>query len=243
VTPPILLLHAFPLDARMWEGQVFALEQAEFETISPNLPGREPDDDLGSWAERILQLLPGSFIPVGCSMGGYLIFELWRRASSRIPAAVFIDTKAGADTPEVREGRRATIKTLEEDGFDSFWEQQRPKLFAAKTPADVVERARAIAAEQPIPNLVATVRALGARPDSGETAAEMAVPALVVVGERDQLTPPADAQELAGLLPMARLVTLADAGHLTPLEKPSEVKEEIFLFLSSLGSLDSGTRS
>jgi 3-oxoadipate enol-lactonase len=227
----------------MWGAQAAALEQAGYETIAPNLPGREPDDDLGSWSERILQLLPGSFIPVGCSMGGYLIFELWRRAEARIPAAVFIDTKAGADTPEVREGRRATIRTLEEDGFDSFWEQHRPKLFAVTTPADVVERARAIAAEQPIPNLVATVRALGARPDSGETAAEMAVPALVVVGERDQLTPPADAQELAGLLPMARLITLADAGHLTPLEKPSEVKEEIFLFLSSLGSLDSGTHS
>jgi pimeloyl-ACP methyl ester carboxylesterase len=243
LTPPLLFLHAFPLDARMWDGQVTALDQAEFETVSPNLPGREPDDDLGSWAERLLELLPGAFIPIGCSMGGYLIFELWRRARSRIPAVAFIDTRAGADTTEVREGRVETIRVLEEEGFDSFWRLQQPKLFSPNAPPDVVNRARAIAAEQPIPNLVATVRALGSRPDSRETAAEMEVPALVVVGEQDQLTPPAEARELAGLLPTARLVTVAEAGHLTPLEQPDQVKEELFLFLSSFASLDSGASS
>jgi 3-oxoadipate enol-lactonase len=216
----------------MWDGQVPALEQAGFETVSPNLPGREPDDDLGSWAERLLQLLPGPFIPVGCSMGGYLIFELWRRASGRIPAAAFIDTRAGADTPEVREGRAETIRVLEEEGFGAFWELQRPKLFAPKTPPEVIERARGMAAEQPIANLVATVRALGARPDSSETASTIGAPTLVVVGEEDVLTPPGESAELAGLLPAGRLVTIADAGHLTPLEKPDEVKEELFLFLS-----------
>ena len=219
----------------MWDGQVPALEQAGFETVSPNLPGREPDDDLGSWADRLLQLLPGQFIPVGCSMGGYLIFELWRRASSRIPVAVFIDTRAGADTPEVRQGRAETIRVLEEEGFDAFWELQRPKLFAAHTAPEVIQRARGMAAEQPIASLVATVRALGARPDSGETASGIDVPTLVVVGDEDVLTPPAESAELAGLLPAARLVTIPEAGHLTPLEKPDEVKEELFLFLSEAG--------
>ncbi len=232
MTPPLLFLHAFPLDARMWDGQVPALEQAEFETISPNLPGREPDDDLGSWAERLLELLPGQFIPVGCSMGGYLIFELWRRASSRITAAVFIDTRAGADTPQAREGRAETVRVLEEEGFDAFWEVQQPKLFAPSTGTDVVARAREIAAEQPIPNLVATVRALGARPDSSETASDMDVPTLVVVGAEDVLTPPAESAELAGLLQAAKLVTIPEAGHLSPLEQPDEVEEELFLFLS-----------
>lgn len=220
----------------MWDGQVAALEQAEFETVSPNLPGREPDDYLGSWAERLLELLPGPFIPIGCSMGGYLIFELWRRARSRIPAAAFIDTRAGADTPEVREGRAETIRVLEDEGFDSFWGLQQPKLFSPNAPPDVVDRARAIAAEQPMPNLVATVRALGARPDSRETAGEMEVPALVVVGEEDVLTPPAESAELAGLLPAGRLVTIPAAGHLTPLEKPAAVKEELFLFLNDATS-------
>jgi pimeloyl-ACP methyl ester carboxylesterase len=227
----------------MWDAQVSALERAGYETLAPNLPGRDPDDDLGSWAERILQLLPGSFVPVGCSMGGYLLFELWRRASPMIPAAVFIDTRAGADTPEVREGRAKTIRVLEEEGFDTFWNLQQSKLFTPKTPPDVVERARAIAAEQPITNLAATLRALAARPDSLETATAMDVPSLVLVGEEDAMTPPAEARELVGQLPTGTLVELPGAGHLTPLERPSEVNEEMFLFLNGLGALDSAAPS
>ena len=240
MTPPILLLHAFPLDARMWDVQVAALEQAGYETLAPNLPGREPDDDLGRWAARILELLPGPFIPVGCSMGGYLMFELWRQAPARIPAAVFVDTRAGADTPEARAGREETIGILGEEGFDAFWELQEPKLFTPKTPRDVVERARAIASEQPITNLVATLHALAARPDSYETATTIDVPSLVLVGADDALTPPGEARELAGHLPAGKLVEIPAAGHLTPLEKPDEVKEELFVFLAGLDSGDSG---
>jgi pimeloyl-ACP methyl ester carboxylesterase len=240
---PVVLLHAFPLDARMWDAQVAVFDQAGYETVAPNLPGREPDNDLGTWAERLLQLLPGSFIPIGCSMGGYLIFELWRQASARIPAAVFVDTRASADTPEARQGREDTIRLLGEDGFEAFWKLQEPKLFGPKASPEVVERAHQMAAEQPITNLVATLQALAARPDSRDTAASMDVPALVVVGEHDQLTPPSDAEELAGLLALGRLVRLPDAGHLTPLEKPDELKEEIFVFLASLDTLDTGVPS
>jgi pimeloyl-ACP methyl ester carboxylesterase len=229
---PVLLLHAFPLDARMWDAQVSTLDGAGYETIAPNLPGREPDNDLGRWAERVLQLLPGDFIPIGCSMGGYLIFELWRQASARIPAAVFIDTRAGEDTPEVREGRDETIRILREDGFEAFWKLQEPKLFGAETPPDVIERARTIAAEQPITHLVATLQALGSRPDSRETASSMDVPALVIVGEEDVLTPPSEAEELAELLSIAQLVRLPGAGHLTPLERPVQMSEELLVFLS-----------
>jgi pimeloyl-ACP methyl ester carboxylesterase len=230
--PPILLLHGFPLDARMWDAQVSALEQAGYESLAPNLPGRDPDNDLANWAGRVLQLLPGDFIPVGCSMGGYLIFELWRQASARIPAAVFIDTRAGADTPEVREGRGETIRILGEDGFDAFWKLQEPKLFGPDTPPDVIERARAIAAEQPVTNLVATLQALASRPDSSETASSLDVPALVIVGEEDVLTPPSEAEQLAELLPIAQLVRIPGAGHLTPLEQPARVNEELMVFLS-----------
>jgi pimeloyl-ACP methyl ester carboxylesterase len=236
VTAPLLLLHGFPLDGRMWDDQVGSLEQAGYETLAPNLPGREPDNDLGRWAERLLQLLPGDFIPIGCSMGGYLTFELWRQASSRIPAAVFVDTRAGADTPEARQGREDTIRLLGEDGFDPFWEAQAPKLFGPSAAPAVLERARQIAAEQPITNLVATLQALATRPDSGETAISMAVPALVIVGEEDALTPLAEAEELVTLLPAGKLVRIPGAGHLTPLETPDQIKEELLVFLASLDS-------
>jgi pimeloyl-ACP methyl ester carboxylesterase len=232
--PVLLLLHAFPLDARMWEDQVPALEEAGYETLAPNLPGQEPDNELGQWAQRVLHVLPGDFIPIGCSMGGYLTFELWRQAPARIPAAVFIDTRAGADSSEAREGRENTIRLLGEDGFEPFWEEQAPKLFGPMAPPEVVERARQIASEQPITNLVATLQALAARPDSSDTAASIDVPALVLVGEEDVITPPSEALELAGMLSAGRLTRIPEAGHVSPLEAPAAVKEELLVFLAGL---------
>jgi pimeloyl-ACP methyl ester carboxylesterase len=234
MAPPVVFLHAFPLDARMWADQIAAFEQAGFEALAPNLPGRQPANDLGAWAERILQLLPGDFIPIGCSMGGYVLFELWRQASARIPAAVFIDTRAGADTPEAREGRAENIRVLREQGFAPFWEAQVPKLFGPNASPDVVAEARAIAEEQPIENLVATLEALAVRPDSGQTASTIEVPTLVLVGEEDVLTPPSEAVDLAALMPQARLVRIPGAGHLTPLEAPDPVKEELLVFVAGL---------
>jgi 3-oxoadipate enol-lactonase len=227
----VLLLHAFPFDARMWESQAAVLEQAGYEVLAPNLPGREPDSALESWAGRILDLLPGDFVPVGVSMGGYLAFELWRRAKGRIPAMVLVDTRANADGDAARAARGETIRTLREEGFDAFWMGLAPKMFPHEASPEVVERARAIAAEQPIENLVATVEALRDRPDSLETLPGIDVPVLVVVGEEDTMTPPADAEELAAAIPAARLVRLAGAGHLTPLERPVELNEELLLFL------------
>jgi 3-oxoadipate enol-lactonase len=227
----VLLLHAFPLDARMWDAQVPVLEQAGYEVIAPNLPGREPDASLSSWAIRILELLPGDFVPVGTSMGGYLAFELWRQARPRIPAIGLVDTRASADTHEAAAARPETIRTLRGDGFDAFWKGLAPKMFPPDAPEEAVARARSIASEQPVEQLVATVEALRDRPDSLSTLPGIDVPVLVVVGEMDEMTPPGEAEEMVAALPEARLARIPGAGHLTPLERPREFNEELLLFL------------
>jgi pimeloyl-ACP methyl ester carboxylesterase len=227
----LLFLHAFPLDARMWEGQIPSFEQA-YEVIAPNLPGTVPDSSLASWAARILELLPGDFIPVGISMGGYLAFELWRQAPKRIPALVLADTRANADDEAGRAARDETIRLLREKGFDAFWEGLAPKLFSSGAPEPVVEEAREIAAGQPTENLVSTVEALRDRPDSTSTLADIDVPVLVLVGAEDALTPPEASKEIvAGLAQDGRYAEIPGAGHLSPLEKPAEFNEELHLFL------------
>lgn len=232
----LLLLHAFPLDARMWQGQIPPLEQAGHEVIAPNLPGNEPDSRLSSWAARILELLPGDFIPVGISMGGYLVFELWRQAPQRIPALVLANTRANADDEAGRTARDGTIRRLREEGFDAFWDDLEPRLFASEVPEALVDEVRGIAADQPVENLVATLEALRDRPDSTSTLADIDVPTLVLVGSEDALTPPAAAKEIvAGLVQGSRYVEIAGAGHLSPLEKPSEFNEELHLFLREVG--------
>jgi pimeloyl-ACP methyl ester carboxylesterase len=232
--PTVLLLHAFPLDARMWEAQGAALEDRGYAFFAPGLPGEAPAVGFAAWAHTVLGITRGPLVPVGCSMGGYLALELWRQAPERIRGLALVDTRATPDTPEQRAGRDAGIRTLREEGVETFWEGLAPKLFSARTDPAVVDRARGVALEQPVESLVAALQTLRDRPDSRPTLATIDVPVLVVVGEEDELTPPADAEAMAEELVASRLVRLPGAGHLTPLERPGEVTRELLAFLEEV---------
>lgn len=234
--PAALLLHAFPLDARMWEGQRATLEEESYAVVAPDLPGPEPELGFGSWARRVAGLVEGPFVPVGVSMGGYLAFELWRQAAERIPALVLADTRATPDTAEQRQARDDSIRLLGEDGFVPFWEALAPKLFSPGAQPTVVERSRALASEQALTGLVTALETLRDRPDSRPTLPTIGVPTLVVVGEEDGLTPPSDADALAAGLPKARKVCIPGAGHLTPLERPTDFNEALLGFLRKVAT-------
>jgi 3-oxoadipate enol-lactonase len=232
----LLLLHAFPLDARMWDLQRRALEEAGYDVVAPDLPGAGAEIGFDTWAKRVLAEVDGAFIPVGISMGGYLAFELWRRGSRRIPALVLVDTRATPDTPEGKQARDDAIRVLGEDGFDPFWEGLAPKLFAPSADPAVVARARAVAAKQQITALTAALMTLRDRADSRPTLATIDVPTLVIVGEEDALTPPQDAAELEEGIKRARLVRIPNVGHLTPLEAPREFNEALVSFLKEVAT-------
>jgi pimeloyl-ACP methyl ester carboxylesterase len=228
----VLLLHAFPLDARMWEPQRAALEGAGYPVAAPDLPGEPPEIGFDAWARRLLATLDGDLVPVGCSMGGYLAFELWRQAAPLIRALVLVDSRATADSPAQKEVRDDSIRLLGEAGVEAFWEGLAPKLFAADAAPAVVERARSLALEQPLTGLVATQETIRDRPDSRPTLAEIDVPVLVLVGEDDELTPPADAEAMVAALPNAQFSTIAGAGHLSPVERPDDVTRALLAFLA-----------
>jgi pimeloyl-ACP methyl ester carboxylesterase len=232
--PTALLLHAFPLDSRMWAEQCAALERAGHPVTAPDLPGEPLQIGFDAWASRVLAQVEGDLVPVGSSMGGYLAFELWRQASERILALALVGSRATADTPEQREARDETIRVLGEDGFEPFWNGIAAKLFAAGTDPQVVERARAIASEQPLTALVATLETLRDRLDSRQTLPSIDVPVLVAVGEEDQLTPQADAEAMVEQIPNARFLRIARAGHLASLERPDEVNAALLELLEGL---------
>jgi 3-oxoadipate enol-lactonase len=232
--PTVLLLHAFPLDPRMWAVQQAALEGAGHTVAAPRLRPQPLEIGVEAWGQRVLEEVEGELVPVGCSMGGYLTFELWRRAQERVSALVLVGTRAAPDSPEQRAGRDESIRLLGEAGREAFWEASGPRLFASDAAPDVVQQAREIALEQPITNLVATLETLRDRPDSRPVLAEIDVPALVLVGERDEVTPPAEAEAMAAALPNARFSRIAGAGHLSPLERPDEVTKALLDFLGEV---------
>lgn len=230
--PTVVLLHAFPLDSRMWGGIGPVIEEAGYRVLAPDLPGPEPELGFETWARRVLGLVEGQFVPVGSSMGGYLSFELWRQAPERIAALALIGTRATPDSAEQRLARDDSIRLLGEAGRAPFWDDLAPKVFAEDVDPAVVARVREIVLEQRITGLVATQETIRDREDSRPTLATIDVPALVVVGEDDRLTPPADSEAMVAALPRARLARLAGAGHLVALEQPEAVAAELVGFLA-----------
>jgi 3-oxoadipate enol-lactonase len=218
----------------MWDGIRPSLEEAGFDLVAPDLPG--PDLELGfpSWARKVLGLVESDFVAVGSSMGGYLAFELWRQAPDRIAGLVLVGTRATPDSPEQRLARDDSIRLLGEAGREPFWEDLAPKIFAAEVDPEVVARARRLTLEQPITALVAAQETIRERIDSRPTLGTIDVPVLVLVGEEDRLTPPADSEAMVATLSDARFSRIEGAGHLAALERPGEVAGRITGFLDEV---------
>jgi pimeloyl-ACP methyl ester carboxylesterase len=229
-----LLLHAFPLDPRMWDET--RRELGEVTVVAPTLPPEGGGRTLSGWAGAVLGLVEGEVLPVGVSMGGYLAFELWRQASERISGLVLSDTRAGPETDEGRAGRERTIELIRERGAVGLWGEMEPKLFSPAVEPEVVARARSLALERSPTDLVACVEAIRDRPDSRPTLPTIDVPTLVVVGENDELTPPHEAAAIASGIAGAKLVTIPESGHLQPLERPGAFVSSFRTLLAEVGA-------
>jgi 3-oxoadipate enol-lactonase len=231
----VLLLHAFPLDAGMWNETRQELGE-EPATAAPTLPPAGGGRALSGWAAAVLRLVEGDLVPVGVSMGGYLAFELWRQAPERISALVLSDTRAGSETDEGRVGRERTIELIRARGAAGLWEEMEPKLFSPAADPEMVERARSVALARDPDDLVACVEAIRDRPDSRPTLPTIDVPTLVLVGERDELTPPPEAAAIASGIPGAKLVSIPESGHLPPLERPGAFLASLRAHLAEVGA-------
>jgi pimeloyl-ACP methyl ester carboxylesterase len=224
----VVLLHAFPLDERMWEPQLPVL--TEHEVTAPNLY------DLGGssmdgWAERILEKVEGDVVAVGASMGGYVALAMARLAPERIRGLLLAGARPDADSPERREGRAATIALIEEAGAEGLWENQREKLFAGEPPAAAKEMALGRSTEE----LVRGVEALRDRADSSGILPSLQVPVVFALGAEDLFFSVDEARAFTEQAPLGRLVVFEQSRHLSNLEQPVEFNETLREFLASAG--------
>ncbi|HJQ48080.1 MAG TPA: alpha/beta fold hydrolase [Amycolatopsis sp.] len=236
---PLLLLHAFPVDARMWT-TVRAPLSARLRLITPDQRGlgrsplpetdREPSlDDAARDVVALLDKLEVERVVLGgCSMGGYLTMAVLRHTPDRVAGLVLVDTKMTADSPEAVQNRLRIADRATQDGVAGWLaESMLPNLLSANARPDVVETVRDLIDSQPPAGVAWAARAMAARPDSADALAAAQVPALVVVGEEDGLTPPDAARAMTEALPDAELAVLPGAGHLTPLEAPGALSEAL----------------
>jgi pimeloyl-ACP methyl ester carboxylesterase len=171
-------------------------------------------------------------------MGGYVAFEFLRRWRERVRALVLVDTRAEADTPEGRMARETAAASARDQGAAAIAEAMLPKVLGHSTLNGVpatVERVRAMMAATPVAGIIGALAAMRDRPDSTPLLATLdGLPTLVIVGDEDEVTPPAQAKLMAEVIPGASLVVIRSAGHVPPLERPVETTDAIVAFLAGL---------
>lgn len=232
-----VFLHGFPLDRRMWRGQLERLAHASVRAIAVDLRGfgearhlartssiEEMAQDV---AETIRALGLDRPTVVGLSMGGYVALALAHAEPSLLGGLVLVDTRANADSEAARSptGARAAsvarARAAGDAGAAAVFEAMIPDVFArstCETRPEIVDAFRAIAADQSTEGVVAALEAMRDRPDATPWLPAIALPTAVIVGAHDALTPPSVAESMAQAIPGARLFVVQGAGHFTNVE-------------------------
>ncbi len=246
---PVLLLHAFPLDHRMWHRQAPLAEQLRlivpdqrgFGGSSESLP--ESICQLAHDAVALLDALhvTGPAVICGVSMGGYVAQHIAVRYPERVAALVLVDTRLEADTDEARAARTDLSAKVGRLGQSILADAMIPRLLASSHESralpgrtDAIDLLRQSIASQSVPTIQAALATLGSRPDMTEAMRKVAAPTLLVVGAEDVITPRSCMDAAEAVIPDAKLLEVPLAGHLVPLERPDIFNPAMLDFLKAL---------
>lgn len=221
MTDALVMIPGLLCDQALWQPQIDHLNGRPGCLIGDTTR----DDTVTGMAMRILAQAPERFALAGLSMGGYVAFEIMRRAPQRVTKLALVDTQARPDTEEQRDRRRALMKMAQVGRFKGVTPRLLPLLVS---PAHLenqvlVETVIGMAERIGKEGYLRQQNAILTRPDSRPVLAAIQIPTLVICGEEDALTPPDRAREMAAGIAGARLELLADCGHLAPLEQPGKV--------------------
>jgi 3-oxoadipate enol-lactonase len=245
----LLFVHGFPLNHSMWQPQIEAFSK-KYRVIAPDLRGfgestvtsgtvtmEEMADDMHGLLHAVMADKPVIFC--GLSMGGYVAWQFFRKYRSQLRALILCDTRATADSPESAAGRRKLAEEAMARGPQAAMDAVLPKLMSPKSTErwpDLVNNVRSMVVRNKPTGIAAALRGMAERPDCSEILSQIDVPTLLVCGQDDQLTPPAEMQKMSEAIPHAQFVQVPNAGHLAPLENPDAVNGAINRFLISLAS-------
>jgi 3-oxoadipate enol-lactonase len=244
--PPVVLLHPFPCDHEFWNPIAAALD-SRYRLILPDLRGHG-DSEIGEGpalvakhASDLALVLDAADTSkaafIGCSIGGYILFEFWRRFRARVTSLALCDTRPQADTPEARSNRLKAAATVLEQGTGPFLEAMIPKLMGRTTVAtrpDRVEGARAMMRKISAEDISLVQQGIAARPDSVADLKTINTPTLIAIGDEDVLSTVADGELMRQNIAGSQLKVIPKAGHYAPWEQPELVGKMLRQFLDNV---------
>jgi pimeloyl-ACP methyl ester carboxylesterase len=243
---PVVLLHPFPAHHELWLPAAQALT-SRYQLILPDLRGHgnssggEGPATMEKHAGDIARILDhagvGRVPLAGVSIGGYVLFEFWRRYRGRVAALVLCNTKAQADASEAKAVRLQAAADVLERGTEPFFESMVPKLLGRTTREsrpDLVDGALGMMRKMSAGNVAQVQRGMAERPDSVSDLKTINVPALIMTGDEDILTGPAEAELMRENVPRSQMKIIRKAGHYSPWEQPEEVGQLLRQFFDSV---------
>ncbi len=244
--PPVVLLHPFPCHHEFWRPVAAALN-SRYRLILPDIRGHG-ESEIGDGpalmqkhASDVARVLDAAGVGkaafIGCSIGGYILFEFWRRFRQRVTSLVLCDTRPQADTLEGRANRLKSADAVLELGTEPFFETMIPKLMGRTTVSsrpDLVAGARAMMRKMSAEDISLVLRGIAERPDSIADLKTINVPTMIVIGEEDVLSPVSDGELMRQNIASSQLNVIPKAGHYSPWEQPNAVGEILGQFLDSV---------
>ncbi|MBO0911846.1 MAG: alpha/beta fold hydrolase [Acidobacteria bacterium] len=244
--PPVVLLHPFPLHHEFWLPAAEFLRQ-RYRLIMPDLRGHGKSDlgegpaTMVKHAADVVRVMNDAGVEraslVGVSIGGYVIFELWRRYPERVRALVLANTKAQPDAPEARNARLQAAKEVLDRGTEPFFEGMLEKCLAETTRRlrpDLVRGALGMMRTMSAEDVAGVQHGMAERADSLAILKTINVPALIITGDEDRTTGPPEAEVMKENIPLSEMKVVAKAGHYSPWEQPEEVGRLLRQFLDSV---------
>jgi 3-oxoadipate enol-lactonase len=243
--PPVVVLHPFPVDHELWLPVAEALA-SRYRLILPDLRGHG-DSEVGDGAAtmekhaddlaRVMDDADVGRAPtIGVSIGGYALFEFWRRYPGRVAVLGLINTKAGADSPEARAGRMQAANDVVESGTESFFQSMIPRLLGKTTRErrpDLVDGTLRMMRKMSPEDVAQVQRGMAQRPDSFPILKTINVPTMIITGDEDILTGVNEAEVMHQHISGSQLRVVPKAGHYSPWEQAEEVTKLLRRFLDS----------
>lgn len=243
---PILFIHGFPLDKSMWQPQLDFFKSShrviayDIRGFGKSTTGNEKVS-ISLFADDLIELMDAlqinRAIACGLSMGGYILLNAVNRYPERFEAIILSDTQCLADSPEAKEKRHTIIRQIVAGGLTDFAEDFVKNIFCKDSLSDkkeLIEKIKKVILSTESLTITGTLSALAQRWEMCSSLKEISVPALIICGKEDTVTPPAQSQFLQCNIANSRLYSIEKAGHMSNLEQPDEFNKHITNFISDL---------
>ena len=243
---PVVLLHPFPANHEFWQPVTQTLA-THYRLILPDLRGHgesevgEGPATMEKHAADIARVMDAADVGraplIGVSIGGYVLFEFWRKKRGRVAALGLCNTKAPADNAEGRAGRLQAANDVLERGTEPFFESMIPRLLGRttrETRPDLVDGALRMMRQMSPADVAQVQRGMAERPDSVETLKTINVPTLLVTGDEDISTGVNEAELMHQHIAGSQLKVIPKAGHYSPWERSDSASILLRQYLDGL---------